>query len=644
MAAPEPFVEISQMEKSFQGPPHLSSNDRKTLPQLPTLDEVSSTYENDKRSTVSANASNRTLTPAPGGPDKPLPLPFGITLDPSGQPRPPTRDGVSRPMTASTKRLSLSSINEKRRIKYGTGKYAMVELSPQPSDDSEDPLNWPLWKKHLNFLSLLFMAALVGVMKTAFISVNASVARMDGVSYTAAVGVTGVPLILSAVVGLISTVIARIWGKRPVYLVATLFLFIGVIWNTSVGTDLAQTMAARIFQAIGWGAFDVLVLDSIQDTYFEHERQPIIVIYYAVTVATTWGSPLLGGVASNGPKGFEVQFQILAAFMAIAVPLLILGAPETAYDRSCSLSLSSPASSAPMNPGTGPRWPVMTLSWPAVLDYILHLDIWCYRTNHPINGALLTQAPRAFAAPSTLLLFAATFLPHAALWGFASSLSQLFSTMPFRLEAADLGALMTGPFLLALPLAVGATLFFRRYGFTRTWHVAALALGALLAFVGILGFGLHIDTAMAGGPAAAMWHIRSNHALSLPAVSFLLGLLAAGATVLDSTMRPVVQRSAAAATAANVPRGLRLQADMHVALTCLRSVVAGVFVLGVPNATAWGGLRATAIGVAVTQLLLVAAVASAWWFAGETVTRWDVMVSGVESEGLRRTASYFDTD
>jgi MFS family permease len=127
--------------------------------------------------------------------------------------------------------------------------------------------NWPRWKKELNLGALLVTVALVGVMKTAFISVNSSLAMGYDVSFTAATALTGVPLILSAFTGLASLVAARIWGKRPVYLASAMFIFIGAMWNMRV-PSFAQCMAARVFQGLGWGAFDTLVLGSIHDTYF----------------------------------------------------------------------------------------------------------------------------------------------------------------------------------------------------------------------------------------------------------------------------------------------------------------------------------------------------------------------------------------
>jgi MFS family permease len=176
-------------------------------------------------------------------------------------------------MTASTKRLSLgSSAATRRRIQYGTGKHAMTELVPQPSDDPIDPLRWPRWKKELNLAALLLAVSLVNVMKTAFISVNTVLALNYAVSYTAAVALTGVPLIIAAASGLLSQSIARIWGKRPVYLVSWSLVFIGAVWNTNVLASYAQCMAARIFQGFGWGAFDVLVLGSIYDTFYVRPR------------------------------------------------------------------------------------------------------------------------------------------------------------------------------------------------------------------------------------------------------------------------------------------------------------------------------------------------------------------------------------
>lgn len=110
--------------------------------------------------------------------------------------------------------------------------------------------------------------AITGVTKTMFMTVNVQVSELYSVSYTSVAALTGIPLILSALAGLACLIASRICGKRPLYLASLLCVFIGTVWSTSIGSSYAQCMAARVFQGLGWGAFDTLVLGSIQDTYF----------------------------------------------------------------------------------------------------------------------------------------------------------------------------------------------------------------------------------------------------------------------------------------------------------------------------------------------------------------------------------------
>jgi hypothetical protein len=39
-------------------------------------------------------------------------------------------------------------------LKHGTGRNAHIVLAPQPSEDPNDPLNWPRWKRELCFFVL----------------------------------------------------------------------------------------------------------------------------------------------------------------------------------------------------------------------------------------------------------------------------------------------------------------------------------------------------------------------------------------------------------------------------------------------------------------------------------------------------------
>lgn len=45
-------------------------------------------------------------------------------------------------------------------LKHGTGKEAHIVLAPQPSDDPNDPLNFPMWRKEL-IIAILCMGAML---------------------------------------------------------------------------------------------------------------------------------------------------------------------------------------------------------------------------------------------------------------------------------------------------------------------------------------------------------------------------------------------------------------------------------------------------------------------------------------------------
>lgn len=356
------------------------------------------------------------------------------------------------------------------------------------------------------------------------------------------------------------------------------------------------------------------------------------------------GAPLLGGVASAGSRGFELQFEIMSAFLSVSILLLVFGAPETTYDRAVSPDMLPPTLERSQS-----LWPNVTYTKEAALEYVFKMKPWSYQVDE-INLPLILQAPRAMLAPTTGLLFAVTLLPYAGFWGLASSLSLLFSPLPFMLASSDLGALMTAPFLLGTPIAMALALplFYKR--FTQPLHLATLAAGTVLASIGTLGFGLYIAGSMqtpptnnsAAAPLNTPWALGLDR-VSLPAASFLLGLLAAGSLVLDATVAPVIQRSTAF-TSANLTAGLRNAADMHAGLTCLRNLVAGAFILGLPNAVfMWDGLRAAALGMGITQIIVAAAACGVYWYWDENVRRLDGRVMGlIDLSILKRTASFFD--
>jgi hypothetical protein len=145
MAGSQPVIDLAKPDATYTS----SSTDKKPLPELSRLDipwfaGTKPTLVSSPTNTVrSQDSIFKPWTPIDGDNMVKFPKPpFGTAIKGVRPPRPISKDPY-RPMTASSKRLSFASTSSKRTIRYGQGKFAGVELVPQPSDDPEDPLVSP---------------------------------------------------------------------------------------------------------------------------------------------------------------------------------------------------------------------------------------------------------------------------------------------------------------------------------------------------------------------------------------------------------------------------------------------------------------------------------------------------------------------
>lgn len=373
-----------------------------------------------------------------------------------------------------------------------------------------------------------------------------------------------------------------------------------------------------------------------------------------MNIATTWGSPLVGGVASQrSGNDFTVPFRIISGFFALAIPLMLLGAPETAFDRSSAAVAPTPISGFTISNRWQP-WRIRhRLTKTRIAQY---LDEMRPRSFHaPVTRTIILQIPRAMAAPTTILVFLLSCVPFCALWGYSSSISLFLSPEPLSTPSSVVGTVMTGPWILPT-LVVTSLALYRgvHLQFTRLANCLIICGGSSLALIGILSFGLGLDNFMSAGYSTSAsgggrtWHFFSPDGakqVSLALVSFQIGILAAGTAVLDAATRPSLARSASF-TSSNMSIALRSIGDMHTGIVILRSLAVGIFAIAVPVAvSSAGGLKAAAIGLAITQAVAATAIVLAGYFLDESIWRADGRSMGlVDLSSLKLSSSFFDTD
>ncbi|KAI9739226.1 MAG: hypothetical protein M1834_007439 [Cirrosporium novae-zelandiae] len=216
-----------------------------------------------------------------------------------------------------------------RNVKHA-GSSSLI-LFPQPSESLNDPLNWSQWKKDLTLFSICFAAGIGALLGPLLSPVNAILAEEYGVSINEASELQGYPLFMSACGAVVFSAFSRVWGKRPVYLFAIILIFastLWIIWNGSFKSFLG----ARILYGFGLGAYEGIVTASIGDMFFVHQRGTRVTIYTLWLLGCTNFAPVIGGYISL-KHGWRMQFKISAIFVGIAVLLVTLFCPETAYGR-----------------------------------------------------------------------------------------------------------------------------------------------------------------------------------------------------------------------------------------------------------------------------------------------------------------------
>lgn len=343
-----------------------------------------------------------------------------------------------------------------------------------------------------------------------------------------------------------------------------------------------------------------------------------------------------------------MQFQIINAFFIVAIPMLIFGAPETAFDRVRAATPINPPSMAPQT------WRLRQGLTKDNLYYDMqmlkpHLAMARFHAfSSPVRLTTVLQAPRALLAPTTWLVFLISLVPYGTLWSLAGTIALLVTPMPLMLGPTTIGELMLGPWVVAT-LVVAVFCFLRRYneGFTQRVNVLTLAAGTACVVVGITAFGLVVWRAMTRGidGTARLVNPDAGKELSLPLLSFLVGMLAAGVYVVDATTRPLIARSASF-TSSSMPVAQRTVGDMHAGVVVLRNLTAGIFMVTLPMAvSSFDGLRLTVIALSAVQAGVVLCVGAAWWFCDESIWRADGKVMGlVDLSILKKQNSFFDQD
>ncbi|KAJ5936867.1 hypothetical protein N7466_003317 [Penicillium verhagenii] len=408
------------------------------------------------------------------------------------------------PGTVALAEMNEQSFDNPATLKRGQGGDKNINLVPQPSDDPNDPLNWPLRKKVMIVAIMVFGACLnagtVGPLLSASIVVIADDFKRPIAEITL---LTGYCLVVAGASCPLVSAFGTKFGKRPVLLMSSMASLIGSIIG-SISQNYNTLLVGRIVQGFSIAAYESITFTLIGDLFFVHQRGLWInVISFTLTAVSNLSSIVAGSITYN--LGWHYLFHILIACSGLQVLLLFLFAPETCYKRDTQLNerLAARDGKAQIK-GTETIEHLEYSSPPRDLSTI---PLKSFRQN-------LAFSTGSYSDDSIFKLLLGPFLCLTnifALWnvvmtGVVTStyvaisyvVAQIFSEPPYLLSTAQIGYLSVGPFLGGV---IGCTLVAQASDPLAVWMAKhnngiyepefrlPLIIFAFIATGGLFGFG-----------------------------------------------------------------------------------------------------------------------------------------------------------
>ncbi|TPX12423.1 uncharacterized protein E0L32_006835 [Thyridium curvatum] len=224
-------------------------------------------------------------------------------------------------------------------LKCDTSGPQPIVLVPQPSDDPNDPLNWPLWRRDL----ITFVLSVTAIFATALGPILAANTLSLSLFFRVDIGrvalLTGYFLLGVGFAGCFFVPSSRIWGKRHAFVIGVLILVASSAWGGACAHPKNYTsfLWSRIIQGVGTAPYEALVNAAVGDLYFVHERGKRMAFTNLAVFGGAFFTPIVVGKITE-ELGWWWSFNFVAIFCAACVPAVILFCPETAYRRDASLN------------------------------------------------------------------------------------------------------------------------------------------------------------------------------------------------------------------------------------------------------------------------------------------------------------------
>ncbi|KAH7160464.1 serine/threonine kinase 16 [Dactylonectria estremocensis] len=205
-------------------------------------------------------------------------------------------------------------------------------LVPQPSHNSDDPLNWsPFWKWTIVLNEVFFI--LTSVISALSVSPLTPVFEAQFNKDAEAIALlTSALVLVTGYANLILVPIAEVYGRRFILIASSLVCLGASLWH-GASQSYGSFMGARILIGIGMSIGESLMPMVVSDVFFLHERGRFMGAYVFALFNGMFLGPIIAGECEKRFGSWRTFYWIISGFTGLSLLLIIFFHPETKYIR-----------------------------------------------------------------------------------------------------------------------------------------------------------------------------------------------------------------------------------------------------------------------------------------------------------------------
>ncbi|KXH65827.1 major facilitator superfamily transporter [Colletotrichum salicis] len=202
-------------------------------------------------------------------------------------------------------------------------------LSPTPSSDPDDPLNWSKWRKYLNY------SLAMGVTVAAFTNLSIQTVFWQQMTVDLDMSINQLSNAQSAqLAGLATGCIFFIpftikYGRRLTYLLSAAILAAAAWWTSSMHS-YAELLATAVITGLSGAINEIAVQMTIADIFFVHQRGSANGLYFTAVMAGSFLTPLAAG-SQAVTQGWRWSYHALSISLTVLFFMFVFLYEETKY-------------------------------------------------------------------------------------------------------------------------------------------------------------------------------------------------------------------------------------------------------------------------------------------------------------------------